>query len=246
MSNVAELEARVLAAGDPRSSSYGDWMTQAEVAALIAPPKEVRAEVRAWATSTGAACADFPSSVRCTATVAQVNKLLQTQVSEFTQLPAGRAVHRLHPDTDYSWPAHLDGKMLFITGLADFPTARRRNGKLQGITVDAVTGRAAATDYAVMLETLGDFYNLKGVAASVAAKTAPAEFQADSCWNKKDLAAFAKDNGLTEWNVTVLSGPCTGQDPDAEASLDEQFMGAVGYGATQMYWTVSIAHAGRC
>ena len=177
MSGVEELEARVLAAADPRSAAYGAWMSQAEVAALVAPPAALRAEVRAWATATGARCIDMPSSLRCEATVAQAEALLGARLSAFAQAPSGRVVHRLHPDTDYVWPEHLDGKMLFITGLADFPTARRRAGALQAITVDD-QGRAAATDYAVLLETLGDFYNTAGVTGSMASKTAPAEFQA--------------------------------------------------------------------
>lgn len=141
---------------DPSSPTYGQWMTRNEVNALIAPAASLRAEVRAWVTSTGAKCVDFPSSLRCTASAGAVNALLQTTLSAFSQLPSGRTVHRLHPDTEYTWPAHLDGKLLFLTNLADFPTARRRNGRMQAIGVDA-EGKAAATDYAVLLETLGDF-----------------------------------------------------------------------------------------
>jgi tripeptidyl-peptidase-1 len=234
LSNVAELEARVLAMSDPSSPTYGQWMTRDEVNALIAPAASLRAEVRAWVTSTGAKCVDFPSSLRCTASAGAINALLQTTLSAFSQLPSGRTVHRLHPDTEYTWPAHLDGKLLFLTNLADFPTARRRNGRMQAIGVDA-EGKAAATDYAVLLETLGDFYNTKGVSGSAAATTAPAEFQNDACYNKKDLTEMAKANGLAVWNITTTHGPCQGLD--VEASLDEQYMGAVGFGNTQWYWT---------
>ena len=209
-------------------------MTQAEVASLTAPPAAVRAEVRAWVTSTGAVCADFPTSLRCTASVAQVNSLLHTTVSAFRQTTkGGKIVHRVHPDTAYTFPAHLDGKLLFLTNLADFPTVRRRNGKVQAIEI--VDGKAAATDYAVLLETLGDFYKTKGIKGDKAATTSPAEFQADSCWNKKDVAAMAKANGIADWNVSHVTGPCTGSNPDAEAELDEQYMGAVGFGNSQWY-----------
>lgn len=43
--------------------------------------------------------------------------------------------------------------------------------------------------------------------------------------------------GVPAWNVTKTVGPCTGDNPDLEASLDEQYMGAVGYGNDQHYWT---------
>ena len=48
---------------------------------------------------------------------------------------------------------------------------------------------------------------------------------------------MAKANGLAVWPISVLNGPCTGANPDAEASLDEQYMGAIGYGNNQTYWT---------
>ena len=236
MQNFPTLEAKLLDIADPKSANYGNWMSQAEVNSLVEPPAALRAEVRAWVTSTGASCGDFPTSLRCTATVAQVNALLQTEVSAFRQTTlGGKIVHRVHPDTPYTFPAHLDGKLLFLTNLADFPTVRRRNGHVQAVEI--VDGKAAATDYAVLLETLEDFYKTTGVKGSKDATTSPAEFQADSCWSKKDVAAMAKANGIPDWNVSHITGPCTGSNPDAEAELDEQYMGAVGYGNSQWYWT---------
>ena len=95
----------------------------------------------------------------------QVNALLQTTVSAFRQTTkGGKIVHRVHPDTPYTFPAHLDGKLLFLTNLADFPTVKRRNGRVQAIEI--IDGKAAATDYAVLLETLEDFYKTTGVKGS--------------------------------------------------------------------------------
>ena len=145
----------------------------------------------------------------------------------------------MHPDTDFVWPSHLDDKLLFLTNLADFPTVRRRNGKIQSI--EARNGKAAATDYAVVLETLNDFYNIGDTKGSSAATTSPAEFQGDSCWNKVDLKEMATANGVKVWNITHVTGPCTGNNPDAEASLDEQYIGAVGIDNEQWYWTDSAS-----
>ena len=89
MSNTSESEARVLAASDPRSPTYGAWLSRDEVNALAAPPAELREEVRAWVTSTGARCVDFPTSLRCVATAGAVNALLATQLSAFTQCVCG-------------------------------------------------------------------------------------------------------------------------------------------------------------
>ena len=100
----------------------------------------------------------------------------------------------------------------------------------------ATPARPPAASY-LCAQTIVDFYNLKGIKGSSAVKTSPAEFQGDSCYNKKDLDEMAKANGLAVWPISVLNGPCTGANPDAEASLDEQYMGAIGYGNNQTYWT---------
>lgn len=41
-----------------------------------------------------------------------------------------KVIHRVHPDQGWTFPAHLKGKLQFLTGLADFPTVRRRNGRI--------------------------------------------------------------------------------------------------------------------
>jgi len=235
--NQATLEAKLLDISNPTSPNFGQWMTRDEVNALIEPSAGDRADVRKWVTSTGAKCVDMPSSLKCVASVSSVNKLLKTKLSAFQQKTQNnKVVHRLHPESTYtSWPNSLDDKLLFLTNLADFPTVKRRNGAIKQI--EMVDGKVQATDYAVVLETLTDFYQLKGVKGAKVSSTAPAEFQGDSCYNKKDLSEMAKSVGVPDWNITKTVGPCTGQNPDLEASLDEQYMGATGYGNDQHYWT---------
>ena len=195
LKNQATLEAKLLDISNPTSPNYGNWMTKDEVNTLIEPSAADRASVRKWVTSTGAKCIDMPSSLKCVASVSSVNKLLKTKLSAFQQKTKNnKVVHRLHPESTYtSWPNSLDDKLLFLTNLADFPTVKRRNGAIKQI--EMVNGKAQATDYAVVLETLIDFYQLKGIKGSTASSTAPAEFQADSCYNKKDLAEMAKSVG---------------------------------------------------
>lgn len=88
-----------------------------------------------------------------------------------------------------------------------------------------------------MLETLSDFYNLAGVTGAKAATQSPAEFQNDTSYNKADLKNFQKESGVATWNVTKTVGPYDGSNPDAEASLDEQYIGGVGVGNDNWYWT---------
>lgn len=81
MRNEALLESRLMAAADPDSPAYGQWMTQAEVNDLIAPEASVRAEVHAHLKRHGAKCIDWPSALRCKAPVAGVEKMLKTKMT---------------------------------------------------------------------------------------------------------------------------------------------------------------------
>lgn len=239
MENYDVLQERLAQISDPQSPVYGNWMTGEEVNRLTAPKSEVRAEVREWVTSTGAVCKDYPHSLRCTGTVDQVETLLSTKVSAFKQHTRnGQIVHRVHPrDQSWSIPERLQGKLLFLTNLVDFPTVRRRNGVFQAINADHVTGRVQATDYSVVPETLSDFYNIGTAVSSKLSSSAPAEFQNDTSYNKKDLADFVKEAALKPWNASHTIGPYDGGSPDAEASLDFQYMGAVAQEGDMWYWT---------
>jgi hypothetical protein len=214
------------------------------VNSLTAPSAAVRSEVAAWVTSTGAACVDMPHSLKCEATVAQVEALLSTRLSAFKQhTKGGKIVHRIHPKDTYTIPNKLVGKLLFLTSLVDFPTVRRRNGVFQAITADHSTGRVEATDYSVVPETLDLFYKISGNPGGLASTQAPAEFQNDTSYNKADLKKFATDSALTIGPANVTVGPYDGANPDAEASLDYQYMNAVSASGSATsnnqpwYWT---------
>ncbi len=140
--------------------------------------------------------------------------------------------HRVHPRENYQYPEELVGKALFLSNLADFPTVNRRNGR-----VAAWDARGQATDYTVILETIKDFYNIGDLKGNALISTAPAEFQNDTSYNKKDLSVFATGVGVADWKINKTVGPYDGASPDAEASLDTQYIGAVAYGGTQWYWT---------
>lgn len=130
MRNEALLESRLMAAADPESPAYGQWLSQAEVNELIAPEASVRAEVHAHLKRHGAKCIDWPSALRCKAPVAGVEKMLKTKMTAFHHTAKDKVLHRVHPDQGWTFPAHLAGKLQFLTGLADFPTVRRRNGRI--------------------------------------------------------------------------------------------------------------------
>lgn len=234
--NHDKLHNKLMDVSDPDSPNYGKWLSQEEVNTLTAPDAEVRKQVAEWVTSTGARCIDWPTSLRCKAPVSAMEKLLNTRISAFHHTTRDRVVHRIHPSDKWSVPKTLDGKLMFLTNLADFPTDRRRFGK-----VSAVNREAQSVDYSIVLETLQNLYQYDNTGnkwADAASTGGPAEFQGDSSWAASDLEQMAHQNGVKPWTTTNV-GTFDPSNPDTEATLDEQYMGAISTGNTQWYWTES-------
>ncbi len=219
----------------------------AEVRDMTSTDETIRAEALSFLARAGAKCVNQPHSLKCTAPVSAVEALLSTRVHAFKQTTrGGKIVHRVHPDEAFTFPSELLGKVSFFTNLADFPTVRRRNGRVHGFEKTASAEKvvaklrgikAQANEAMVAMETVQTFYNTAGVAGATTSIQAPAEFQDDASYNKADLKLMATQSGLTPWTVAKTIGPYDGTNPDLEASLDEQYIGGVGQGNTNWYWT---------
>ena len=83
MKNVPLLEATLLELATPSSPRYGKWLTKEEADELTSTPAPVANEVARWATSTGAACKRRSEALSCTGTVAQIEALLNGELSYF-------------------------------------------------------------------------------------------------------------------------------------------------------------------
>lgn len=79
-------------------------------------------QVRQWAESMGAACKRLPESLRCAGSVAQIESLLGTELSVFAHPATGRKIVRTSARATV--PAELEGKVLFVSGLQNFPHPR--------------------------------------------------------------------------------------------------------------------------
>lgn len=233
-SNFGELDAVLADISDPTSVNYGQWLSQDEVNELTAPAPEVRAEVAAWMAKHGAECLDWPTSLRCTATAEQVEKMFNTKVSTY-ETEKGKVIHRVHPTEKMTFPAELTGKLRFVTNVFDFPTKRMRYGSGVASHGPSTKGRKLQTDYMVALETLWSFYGVNKLKGSEASTTAPAEFQADQAITRADQKAFAENNGVAMWNITHKTGSFSGSD--TEATLDGEYIAGVGVGNAQWWWT---------
>ena len=167
-SNAALVESMLLDRANPASPNYAQWLEMEQVAAMTATPDDVRAEVTAWMAAQGARCIDMNSALRCTAAAAKIDAMFQTSMHEFDQIAADgsvkRTLHRIPVDKSLTLPAALHKKMLFVSGLYDFPTRRMRLGS--GVREIGAAPRAPrpvdAADLIVTTETLAAIYKVRG------------------------------------------------------------------------------------
>ena len=251
-SSFATVHAELSSRSTPGSPSYGSWMAQADVLALTAPPAALRAEVIAFLSGYNASCTDLHSGLRCTASVAAVNAMHGTTLATFAHLaPDGVSVlshlHRVPVNGSFSMPPSLAGKMLFVAGLFDFPTRRMRRGTAprplpapplppsSSCGTGARARMLVTPDYYVTPEALAALYSTTAVQGSTASIVAPAEFLLDDAVLASDLSLFATDMGVAAWSIANTHGTFAGSD--TEATLDEEYLGAVGTGLTQYYWS---------
>lgn len=128
----------------------------------------------------GATCITRPTSLRCSAKAADVEKMFNTEVSAYTVAATGKTLYRVHPTQNLQFPMHLADKLKFVTNVFDFPTKRMRLGSGLKAHGPSTTGRKLQTDYFITLESLWSLYGTNAVKGSDKSTTGPAEFQADS------------------------------------------------------------------
>jgi len=170
MKDFPGLERSLLEVSDPDHARYGQWLSQEEADHFARTPFHIAKEVRAWAESTGASCKRLPESFKCTGSVAQIERLLSTELSVYGHTQTGKTIIRTSAPATV--PDHMTGKVVMVTGLRQFPVARA--GSVRPIEVIRALGDV---DYSIVPQTLIGMYNvtLDGTAKST---QAPVEFQA--------------------------------------------------------------------
>lgn len=127
---------------------------------------------------------------------------------------------------DMSIPAGIKPAVDMITGFSHFPEARYgRSGPVNDV------------DYYVVPETIVNFYGLDGISGSSKSIQSVAEFQSYPPYSQSDLDTFETNTGIQHFDVVKKIGPFNPSYPAAESTLDIQYIGAVGAGNSNWYWT---------
>ena len=225
------LEARLRDVSETSSAEYGRWLSDEEAAALFSACPRVRARVREWLSLHGATCEDLPSALSCEATVADFEGMMAgTRINAYRGL-GGAYLLRADPHSaPLTIPAALEGDLLFISGVADFPTRRMRGGarRATGLTLKA-------NDLPVALESVSALYGAVSGHVGNSTTVAPVEFQNDDAVEVADLHDFVEFEGARPWTIARKVGPFSGSD--TESTLDEEYVAGVSNGtATNWFW----------
>lgn len=127
--------------------------------------------------------------------------------------------------------------MEFISGLSMLPAERYGRSRvldMAGSSTDAPQG----SKLSVVPETLTNLYNLDSGKGSSKVTQGAVEYQGAPAWSETDLTTFANNTGIAPFSVSH-TGPFNSLQPFAESTLDVQYLGAVGKGNTNEYFTTA-------
>ncbi|KAA0150803.1 hypothetical protein FNF31_06951 [Cafeteria roenbergensis] len=224
ISNAEGLQAAFDAVSNPGSSKYGMFMTKAEINEMTATPGWMKNEVLTWLQSHGHSCSARSDSIKCRGSVGAVEKMLSARMHTYQHSKTGDLVHQL--DGSYTFPASMEGKIDFVSGLQGFPAEHLGRARKVG-----------AGEQFTVPETLVSTYNLQGAKGSSSITQAAAEFQGYPAYAQDDLTTFIQQTAIPTFSIAKKIGPFNGNEPQPESTLDVQYLGAVGGGNTNWYWT---------
>jgi len=95
-----------------------------------------------------------------------------------------------------------------------------------------------ASTLSVVPSTIKSMYNLNGASAAGNVQAA-FEFQDLTAFSSSDLSTFISNTGAKSYSVDKHFGPFQQFPPQAESTLDVQYLGAVAEGGTNYYYTTS-------
>lgn len=224
--NVAQLTETFMQVSDPLSLKYGQYMTNAEILAIVGPSQETANAVLAVLPKE-IICKNMGDALRCKGPATAVANAFSTKLVIVRHISSGlRMVRQIG---EFSVPTAIRHAISFVSPLSLYAIPERKQAH--------VKTDLGAGNFAIVPETLTKMYQIteKGDPRS---SQGVAEFaEVDWMWQQSDLAAFSQAVGIPI-SFTKQFGPLPSpSDPlSVEASLDVQYLGAIGVGNTNWVW----------
>lgn len=226
-----KVKESVEAASDPANPNYGRHLSWEELNALVAPSEaEVEAVVQ-WLQSAGVEKYEVMASrswIRFTASPAALEALVQCRIRAYTPKKESKKerviIHRCEEDI-YEIPRHLEHIVDFVTPIVGFPRPAKKAQYLRHV--------AAPLDQPnVTPSLLRQLYNITAPLVDMHVNNTQAVFETEDSYANSDLQAFFHEYipQLKGQKVKGTLGnlPNDPTDPDTEASLDIQYIMAIG------------------
>eukprot|EP00164_Ancoracysta_twista_P002173 GFYU01002869.1.p1 GENE.GFYU01002869.1~~GFYU01002869.1.p1 ORF type:complete len:645 (+),score=223.97 GFYU01002869.1:133-2067(+) len=249
------LDSACSQVSDPKSASYGQYLTNDQITALVANEAAVEATTN-WVESHGVTTYKVNKNrdfVTVTAPVSTIEAMLQTSFFSFSH-PTGKQAVRARR---YAVPAELAEHIAFIGGTTRFP----QHDDIPTVTMPATEARrklqGGASEPQVTPQFLRDFYNIKysGDAVNPKSSQAVAEFPgggAAEYFDESDYNQFLQTFNLPQPQTVTVHGDneqgdrsCESglYDRCGEADLDIQYMVGVAENIPATFWITAPSSA---
>ena len=252
-SNLAELEATLMAVSDPDSAQYGQHLSLEEVNSLTAPQPQHVSQILQWLEQAGITTEEIsrtPNSdmMTVTCTVKQAEALLHAEYYEFAHTELSQQLLRT---LRYHVPSYLTDMIDVIGPTVRFPSTAtlakaRKVSSLQSVRKShRIGGGAAATVNGAAVDCssttpacLKAQYSVNDYKASSNTSVAVTGFL-EQFISPTDLASFFTTYDPTNARTAQIVGDNNPATPGVEASLDIQYSMGVAPGVPGTFWYTS-------
>eukprot|EP01133_Synstelium_polycarpum_P015353 gene15353-18212_t len=239
--NLDKLEAYFWECSDPESQYYGEYLTNLQVNELVASEPESVDLVVKHLGDHGISESEytvFSDYIAVDTSCSKSSQLFQTSFALYTNANSGR--QRIRTVGPSSLPTDLLDHVDFVTGLSEFV----EKPKVQGAhsinkNYVASSDNKLGDDILITPQVLKGYYNVPSSAVGTQSTNLQGIAAFSDFFSMGALAAFDKQYGITNVNVTRNGTDCLGMGCDQyESDLDVQYMTAMGEGIP----TIFMAH----
>lgn len=228
------LEERLWKVSDPDSPEYGNYMTLDELADFIQPEPEKLEILNEWLASYGILHYDTVRTgdfIEVDAPVSVVEKMLRVRIDEFVHEETHTRI--LRSVVPYSIPRQLAEIVDIVFGVTSFPARRIHLQTHQVVPRQSVTPRLIQSTFNINM-TGSNKKNIQAVAQFL-----------EQYYNPNDLKRFQTTFGVPVQAVEKVIGPNKPNNPGIEASLDIEYIMAVGQKIRTWFYYTDGLHKGQ-
>jgi subtilase family serine protease len=252
--NTHILESKFTEISTPGSPHYQQYLTKAEISALVSPPVESRVIVQEWLQSGGMDNIEWHGDYyTVSGSICAIEKLMNVHMAVLQSVRTGkRTVRSIEM---YTIPDKVKSHVQFIVGISDLISKRRYGFHVHQQHSDSKSGSDDDSQYVSSYYQVSDqpsqavvsatavrqMFNISSSLAVIGNSSQCAvEFESGLYYVPEDLKQFTNGMSLPQPNpVAHIGGFKPGNQPDGESTLDVQYLTAVGQNGTNTFWVLN-------